>query len=484
MFSLLAVALSSAFAEETIIPVFRGDHPDPTIVRVGETYYVTHNSGQNVPGLFVYQSTDLANWKLLGPATTEFAGDIYAPDIIYDGKKFLIYYPAHGSNFVVWSEKPEGPWSKPIDLKVPHIDPGHLTALDGKRYLYLSGGNVVELAPDGLSTIGEVRNVYQGWAVPDDWQIECHCLESPKLFYKDGYYHMISAQGGTSGPPTGHMVVHARSKNPLGPWENSPYNPIIRATSKKDHWWIRGHGTAFDTPNGDWWILYHAYENGFQTLGRQNVMEPVEWTADGWLRATKDRSKHTVIPQPSAPNTFTENFGSETLSRRWMFFWRDPVQMKFSNNSMQWQAQGKTVEETNPMLIKATDHSYEIQVDVEIADNAEAGLLLFYDPRNYVGMKLTRNGYQTGLRSGLPQGLTQRNNLSRSILKIRNDENVVEFFISEDGGKTFQKIGTSLEVGGFHANTFGGLSSLKPGLCCIGEGSATFRNFRYVPMQK
>ena len=71
---------------------------------------------------------------------------------------------------------------------------------------------------------------------------------------------------------------------PLGPWENSPYNPIVRTQSREERWWSKGHGTLVDTPEEDWWIVYHAYEKEYLTLGRQTLIEPVEWTEDGWFK--------------------------------------------------------------------------------------------------------------------------------------------------------------------------------------------------------
>ena len=102
------------------------------------------------------------------------------------------------------------------------------------------------------------------------------CLESPKLNEHNGYYYLTSAQGGTAGPATSHMVVSARSKSVTGPWENSPYNPIVHTYSVTDSWWSKGHGTLIDDVNGNWWIVYHAYANDYHTLGRSTLIEPVE----------------------------------------------------------------------------------------------------------------------------------------------------------------------------------------------------------------
>ena len=125
------------------------------------------------------------------------------------------------------------------------------------------------------STAGPVKHVYDGWKYPDDWIVESFSQEGPKILKHGEYFHMLLAEGGTAGPPTGHMIVSARSRSIHGPWENSPYNPIARTLSAEERWWSKGHGTLVEGPNGRWFIVYHAYEKGFHTLGRQTLLEPV-----------------------------------------------------------------------------------------------------------------------------------------------------------------------------------------------------------------
>jgi xylan 1,4-beta-xylosidase len=191
------------------------------------------------------------------------------------------------TNYVVHAEQIEGPWSDPIDLGIDTaIDPGHAVGEDGKRYLYVSNGTFIPLSDDGLHRAGPDEQLYHGWAFPTDWAVETFALEGPKILRKDGWFYMFSAQGGTAGPPTSHMVVVARSRSIRGPWENCPANPIVHTRSAKEPWWSRGHGTPVEGPDGDWWMLYHGYENGFRTLGRQGLLEPMRWTQDGWPQAT------------------------------------------------------------------------------------------------------------------------------------------------------------------------------------------------------
>ena len=136
----------------------------------------------------------------------------------------------------------------------------------------------------GFSVEGNVKYVYSGWKIPREWTIECFCMESPKLVKHGDYYYLTVAEGGTAGPATSHMVISARSKTPLGPWENSPYNPIERTKDNTEKWWSKGHATLFEDIKGNWWIIFHAYENGHYNMGRQTLMQPVEWTNDGWFK--------------------------------------------------------------------------------------------------------------------------------------------------------------------------------------------------------
>jgi beta-xylosidase len=179
----------------------------------------------------------------------------------------------------------------------------------------LLAGVVVELSPDGLKVVGEPKKLYDGWPYPKEWPGEGVFMESPKLFFHKGYYYLCVAQGGTSGPPTSHMLVAARSKSPLGPWENSPYNPIVHTYSIKEHWWSKGHGPVIEGPDGNWWVIYHAYENGYRTLGRQTLMEPVEWTDDGWFRIRREFSPTVRSRNPRGEKWWPEDWRFPMISR-------------------------------------------------------------------------------------------------------------------------------------------------------------------------
>ncbi len=465
-------------------PILSGDYADPSIVKVGDDFYMTHSSFRYAPGLLIWKSRDLVHWTPVTRALQEFFGDVWAPEIVHHKGKFYIYSRSTHGNFVITAPAIEGPWSKPVLLKVGEIDPGHVVGPDGKRYLHFSGGNAVGLSDDGLSVMGELKKVYDGWPIPESWRIECPCLESPKLFFKDGYYHLISAQGGTAGPSTSHMAVQARSSTPLGPWENSPYNPVIRTQSRQEKWWSRGHGTVFEAPAGNWWIVYHAYDRDARTLGRHTLMEPVEWTVDGWLKSRAGQDPILPIPVPKLPSAplppmeLSDDFTGPELGIQWQFWDEyDPSRFQFRDHAIVVKGKGKSPADCNPMTIMAGDLAYEVTVDVEVERKAQAGMVLFYNPYAYVSMGIGDGALWAGVRASL-----RRTNIpvsgNRMTLRIVFDHNEVDFLMGPDE-HSLKKVFDSQDVSGYSQSAFGGFLALRPALYSAGEGNAIFRNFRY-----
>ena len=156
---------------------------------------------------------------------------------------------------------------------------------DGRRYLFVNGVRRIRLTDDGLATDGTLEHAATPWRYPAEWVVEMFAPEGPKIFRRGPWFYMVAAVGGTAGPPTSHMVTVARSRSIHGPWQDSPHNPMVRTASADEPWWSRGHATLVEGPAGDWWMVYHGYENGYWTLGRQTLLDPVEWDANGWPHA-------------------------------------------------------------------------------------------------------------------------------------------------------------------------------------------------------
>lgn len=419
--------------------VFPGDYPDPSIVRDGQDFYMTHSSFTYYPGLLVWHSTDLENWEPVSRAVGDQPYSIFAPEICKVGDKFYIYYPTSaGENYVVMADNPAGPWSEPVKLQADGIDPGHVYAEDGKQYLYTNNCYAVELTADGLAAAGEVFKPYDGWEFPADWETEGVWLESPKLFKRGEYYYLVTAEGGTAGPPTSHMTVVARSKSAIGPWENMPTNPLVHTYSASEEWWSKGHGTIFDDAEGNWYIVYHSYRNGYHTLGRTSIIESIEWTEDGWPKlANQNEAEGFVEDGPeSAQYATLRNFDNPLMWAKW--------EPGFEGAELQ--------------TITAVDRSYEIAAEFQLEAGAKAGLYLFYNNEANFGLQGTEEHF---------------------FLRIRNDKNVATAEKSLDG-ETWTTVESGVDVSGLHHNAFGGFFALRPAV--LTSENAKMVNFTYKPL--
>lgn len=471
-------------------PIMAGDHPDPSILKDGEDYYMTFSSFDSYPGLAIWHSKDLVNWEPVGPALFKNVGSVWAPELIRHEGKFYIYLharvPDYRSIYVITADDIKGPWSEPVDLMNPRIDPGHVVGEDGKRYLFLSAGDRVELADDGLSIVGEMAHVYDGWKYPAEWDVESFSQEGPKMLKRGDYYYMVLAEGGTAGPPTGHMVVAARSKSIHGPWENSPYNPIVRTQSAAEKWWSRGHATLIEGPDTRWYMMYHGYENGFMTLGRQTLMEPIEWTDDGWFRAVgQDVGKPIPKPQGGAvvPHgfAFSDDFSTSKMGTQWNFYnggLEDNARVTFENSSLVLKAKGTSPKDTSPLTFVVGDQAYQVEVEMEFDPLAQAGMLLFYNKALYAGLGVNATQFVMH-RYGQERNLAKPASITnRLFMRVTNNRHIVTIRYSVDG-KAWEKFGTQMEVSGYHHNVAYDFLSLRPAIYASGEGEVRFRNFKY-----
>lgn len=471
-------------------PILSGDRPDPTIMKDGADYYMTHSSFESIPGLVIWHSRDLVNWTKVTAALTKYVGSVWAPDISKHNGRYFIYFPVKAeknTNMVIWADRIEGPWSDPIDLDLGHIDPGHVVGEDGKRWLFLSGGNRIQLAADGLSTVGEVENVYKPWKYPEDWIVEGFSPEGPKVFRHGDWFYLVTAVGGTAGPPTGHMVIAARSKSLAGPWEDAPNNPQVRTRTAAEKWWSRGHASLIEGPTpGEWWCVYHGYENAYWTLGRQTLLDPIRWTDDGWFEmlggdlstALKKPAGGVAGPHGAA---LSDDFSTNKYGVQWSFYKPDAnaaSRLRRENGTLHMKAIGTAPKDCSPLTFVQGEQAYEIECDIEIDDGVMAGLVLFYDHALYAGLGFTPKNFVThtyGLERGKPanpHGKSMR-------MKIRNAYHNVTCYSSGDGGKTWLKFDREMEVSGYHQNVRGGFMMLRPGIYAAGNGEARFRNFTF-----
>jgi beta-xylosidase len=383
--------------------VFSGDYPDPSILRDGDDYYIVHSSFEYYPGLTIWHSKDLVNWIPVTNALHKYMGSVWAPDLVKWGNKYYIYFPVENTNYVVWADKIEGPWSDPVDLKIGNIDPGHVADEKGNRYLYFSNGGYVPLSADGLSVTGAMQHVYDGWPIPREWSIVCFCMEGPKIFKRGDYYYLTVAEGGTAGPATGHMVISARSRSPLGPWENSPYNPLLRTRSPAEKWWSVGHGTVFEDAAGLWWMVFHGYEKDHYNMGRQTLLAPVEWTKDGWYKIPGNFGITKPVTKPAGrapkqPFVLSDHFAGGSLKPHCKFFGAYDQMFQLSDSGLLINGKGGSIAGSSPLLTVPSHHSYSAEVELEIRGAATGGLILFYNRQAYSGILADSTNILANLR--------------------------------------------------------------------------------------
>jgi xylan 1,4-beta-xylosidase len=274
-------------------PVIPGFHPDPSVCRVGEDYYLVTSTFEYFPGVPVFHSRDLVDWELIGHcltrpeqvplAGTRASGGIFAPTIRYhDGRFYMVTTNVTGGgHFYVHTDNPAGEWSDPIwvNTGVFGIDPSLFFDDDGTCYFTATGMGSLVQCPIDIATgkaLETPRPVWQGTGG--------QFPEAPHLYKIQGAYYMLLAEGGTE---KGHMVTIARGPTPYGPWESCPHNPILSHRSITRPLQSTGHADLFEAHDGSWWLAFlavrpHGPYPTFHNLGRETNIAAVTWTRDGW----------------------------------------------------------------------------------------------------------------------------------------------------------------------------------------------------------
>lgn len=299
-------------------PILRGFNPDPSIVRVGDDYYIATSTFEWFPGVQIHHSRDLVNWQLITrplrrSSQLNMLGDpdscgVWAPDLTFaDGRFYLVYTDvkrygrtttagASGAslrdfhNYVVTSTEIDGDWSDPIYLNSSGFDPSLFHDDDGRKYVLnmlwdhrpgqnrFAGIVVQEFSPGEERLVGERRVIFSGTPLG--------LTEAPHVYKHDGFYHLVTAEGGTG---WGHAVTMARARNLDGPYELHPDVYVLSARHRPDVALQRaGHAALVETPEGGTYMVYLCGRplpnRGRCTLGRETAIQKMVWGNDGWLR--------------------------------------------------------------------------------------------------------------------------------------------------------------------------------------------------------
>jgi xylan 1,4-beta-xylosidase len=317
-------------------PILPGFNPDPSIVRAGDDYYIATSTFEWFPGVQIHHSRDLVNWRLLTrplrrASQLNMLGDpdscgVWAPCLSYaDGLFWLIYTDvkrfgrasvagASGSsmrdfhNYLVTCPTIDGDWSDPVYLNSSGFDPSLFHDDDGKKYLlnmlwdHRPGANrfagivLQEYSVAEWKLIGERRNIFAGTPLG--------FTEAPHLYTRNGWYYLLTAEGGTN---WNHAVTMARSRNLAGPYELHPDTYVMSARQRSDLDLQRaGHASLVETQTGETYLAYLCgrpiRNRGRCTLGRETAIQKMAWSEDGWLRTLDGQGIPTVeTPAPSLP---------------------------------------------------------------------------------------------------------------------------------------------------------------------------------------
>jgi alpha-N-arabinofuranosidase len=402
-------------------PVLPGFHPDPSVVRVGDWFYLVNSSFELFPGVPIHRSQDLVHWEPIGYvlardsqlplADAEPSGGIYAPTIRYhDGTYYMITTNvSHGGNFFVTAKDPAGPWSEPVWVKGQGgIDPSLLFDDDSKVYLTStgSGGGIYASEIDvatGKVLTSPPRLVWKGTGG--------RYPEGPHLYKISGRYYLMISEGGTE---YGHMVTIARASSPWGPFEPCPRNPILshRDTPISQPIQATGHADLVQDGEGNWWMVFLAIRpqggQHWHHLGRETFLAPVRWDAQGWPMVNDGKlialDMHArglparALPVPPVRDDFVGPLGAA-----WNFL-RNPVRASYSTTErpgwLTLHGTAVTLDQdkgVSPTFAGRRQEHLRARIAARIdfapsREGEEAGLVLYRAPRHRYELGVRRSG--------------------------------------------------------------------------------------------
>ncbi len=283
-------------------PVLRGFSPDPSVVRVGDIYYVATSTFEWFPGVKLYRTEDLEHYEqipspLVRESQLHMEGNpdscgVWAPDISWDGERFWLvftdvktrgtsgYFNTH--NCVVWTDDIMGEWSEPVYLNSTGFDPSLFHDTDGRSYLVnmingFKGIQVQEFDRESKRLFGPAKNVCAGTGRG--------FTEGPHIYHIGNWYYLMMAEGGTAYE---HCEVMCRSRSLWGSYEQDPENPILTSDREDpDALQKCGHADLVQTQSGEWYLFHlcaRPDDRGLCVLGRETAVQKVFWNEDGWLR--------------------------------------------------------------------------------------------------------------------------------------------------------------------------------------------------------
>lgn len=496
-------------------PIIPGFHPDPSICRVGDDFYLVNSSFEYFPGIPLFHSKDLVHWQQIGHCITRelqitlakgFPNSIgiYAPTIrYYNGRFYVITTNVSWSddkqgNFVIWTDDIHGEWSDPIWIDLPGIDPSLFFDDDGKVY-YTGTSEKIFLCEIDINTgalLSERKDIWAGTGGCDP--------EGPHIYHIHGYYYLLISEGGTS---QGHMLTIARSKNIDGPYEPCDRNPILSNRSLSLAIKAVGHGDIVQASNGSWWCVCLGirpvpYPDRHH-LGRETFLAPVQWDEDLWpvignngtldLVMEADTLAEHLFPTP----LIRDHFDTNELSHCWNFLYQSnsecwsltetPGSLTLKGNQFNLNDQ-----ENYAWIGRRQEHMFfkaSTELSFQPTEGEEAGLSIFLNCTHHYEIALTMLNHERVLilrrRIGSLWKVEQCVPYSDPtvILHLKGTPNTYTFSYTNAAGE-IKELGSgevhylSTEVGGKFTGNYIALYATGNGKKC--KNYASFKWFDYL----
>jgi xylan 1,4-beta-xylosidase len=405
-------AAAEVFYENPVIP---GDHPDPSIIRVGKDYWATSTSSEWGPQFPLLHSTDLVNWTQTGDVFAhrpEWAqGNFWAPEISEYKGRYYVYYVGkkkggHLAVAVATADKPGGPYidhGPLVSQEHGSIDPVPCLDENNKPYLVWKDDNnsahlqttiwAQPLTEDGLKLMdGEPKAL-----IHNDVDWEGPLVEGPYVLRRGDWFYLFYSGNGCCGNDCHYGMGVARSHSLPGPWEKNPANPIL---ALNDKWKCPGHGSIVTDERGRYWLLYHAYSvRSSVYTGREAMLDEVKFGADDWptINNGMGPSKQAVSPygkmQHQQDLKFAEYFTEKRMRQGWQ--WPQSQEPAYEISGGKLVLSGRAEYATNAfqaVFARSTltsDYTAVTEIDMaSLRPGSSAGISAFGDPNNAVGLSV------------------------------------------------------------------------------------------------
>lgn len=453
-------------------PIISGFYPDPSVCYAEGYFYLVNSTFQYFPGIPLFRSSNMIDWEQIGHVLTrksqlnlteaKASQGLFAPTIRYHGGRFymIVTHVNDGGNFFVYTDDIMGEWSDPIYVPHQGIDPSLF--FEGDKVYYTGTGQ----DENGVSGIFQCEiDILTGKLITKSRCITYgsggRYVEGPHLYHIGEYYYLLIAEGGTE---YGHMITFFRSKDPYGPFESCPNNPIL-TNRNLGGYYIQGagHGDLIQDKEGKWWMVHLAFRQTgkwrqFHHLGRETFLVPVEWTKDGWIKAGVDGTCRSGYTYSMGQWSIDEQSMDETerpeqnwkLNEVEMCFLRNPIIENYkveSEGKFSLKGSKDSLNEMGtPTFLgmrqkeNKCNISYRIQAD-KMYLGQEAGFTVYMDEDHHYDLKICKEspGYLASLAitvggKTLKEKEIQFKHSSISV-RVRSDSDYYYFYVENELGE-------------------------------------------------